>query len=236
MGLGDRLAAGPGAVVDAELASGDQQEEDEVEDDHYVEGVKLTGEFVLGDGQWNADALVVVETPVGRGGQQWNGGQDKAEDPDHSAGDLRRPAVEAQLTERKAKHEETVQGEEANQKSGYFAGRQGQKTGHAAGCAVPPGNVFPQVRPLVHSISHADDGQVQPHEKVRDAEVRYEDPEAQSVAGLVDNDAVREAAQIANQRQDSEDGENHAVSVRPQQGVAGGDLVSRSVAVDKVET
>ena len=223
---------GPDGDVDEGLPGGDQHEEDEVDDDNDGEGVVLAGEVVApGDGQRDADAGLAVEAPVGGPWEQRGGGQRHPREPDKQTRPAGRGLVEPNGAEGEAKHEESVEGDEADEEGGHLTGQQREEAGRLAERAVSPGRVRQHVAAPVQPVRHPHHSQVQPHQKVGQTQMGHENGEPRFVGRPVDEDAGHEAAEVAEQREDREDGQKDPVDVRPQQSIAGRQLVERREAV-----
>ena len=115
----------------------------------------MTGEVVPGDGQRDADAGLAVETPVGRDGQQRDGGHSQAQGPHHAASQQSGTRTEAQLAEREAEHQEAVGSDEADDEGRHLTGQQGQEAGKLTSPAVFPAHVVQNVVAPVTLVRHA---------------------------------------------------------------------------------
>ena len=231
MGRNGIDANGP---VDEQLTDGDENKEDEVENDHHVEGVIAAGKVLPGDGQWDADAGLTVELPVRGAGQQGDSGQKHADDPQVHTSHVRRPPSEAKVFVREADDQEPLESDETDEEGGHLAGQERQEAGYFAGCAVGPGCVVPAIV-VVDSVSHADDGQVHAHQEIRHTQVRNENIIPHSDGGLFEKTSVDKAPQITDQGQEGIDSQENPKRFRAKQSIAGGNFVNRSVAVLWIE-
>ena len=193
----------------------------------------MAGKHSAGDGQRHTDAVEAVELPVGVGGKQRQGGQDDPHHPHHARHYQCTLLLEVGIAEWEADDQEPLQGDEADEESRHLAGHDGQKARHLARGAVSPGDVLPQVATQVLTVRYADDGQVDAHEEIRHAQHGGEDIKA--VAGLVQHHARYEGDEVAHHGQSSEQRQEAAVDVGPQQVLARGDFVRRRLALCQVQ-
>ena len=195
----------------------------------------MPGEIHSGDRERNAYPGLTVEVPRRGEGHERNGGEREAQEPGHEASRMRRPFPEAVAGEGEADDDCTVQRDEADGQRRHLTGQQAQEASRLARHALRPGPLVPHVTPHVHPVGHPDDSQVDPHDEVGHIEVQHKDDEALCLGHVLEEDAVDETAQVAQQRQHGEDGQGRPVDVGAEQRLAGRDLVGRSPAPSWVE-